>query len=81
MKYDAKVISFRNLEEWKNEMVRTGCKGWRLTYLNQRFHLSSTCVILSFQNFFRFYMIRVMKTPLIVMALFANKLGQKKKLF
>lgn len=42
LKYDAKVISFRNLEEWKNEMVRTGCKGWRLTYLNQRFHLSST---------------------------------------
>ncbi|KAK7574342.1 hypothetical protein V9T40_011533 [Parthenolecanium corni] len=41
-KYNQKVISFRDPEEWRKEMERTGCKGWRLTYQNQRFQLSSS---------------------------------------
>lgn len=40
-KYNEKVVSFRDPEEWRREMDRTNCKGWRLTYQNQRFQLSS----------------------------------------
>ncbi|XKL69261.1 hypothetical protein PGB90_007030 [Kerria lacca] len=41
-KYNEKVVSFRDPEEWRREMDRTNCKGWRLTYQNQRFQLSSS---------------------------------------
>ena len=35
------VCSFWELDDWKQELSRTGCQGWRLSVVNQSFQLST----------------------------------------